>query len=229
MILDYFNFKCQSSRLRALLGLALLLVFVWATPPARAQSYEQFFRAIEQNDDATVENLLKRGFDPNTPSADLQPALTLALQTDALRVAEALIAWPTIKVNQSNPNGETPLMMAALKGQLRIAEQLLTRGAEVNVSGWTPLHYAATGAHAEVLKWLLQQKADINASSPNGTTPLMMAAHYGTPEVTRLLLNAGADPRVKNQLGLSALDFAINGPHTESVALIQQALKTKKK
>jgi ankyrin repeat protein len=231
MILNHFNIKKF-----ILTGLAkpshwacvllLVLMSVWQAPMAQAQSYEQFFRAIEQDDAGTVDTLLKRGFDPNTPSSTLQPALTLALQNGALRVAEVLIASPNIRVNQLNPSGETPLMMAALKGQLRIGEQLLARGAELNLGGWTPLHYAATGGHAEMLKWLLQQKAPINAASPNGTTPLMMAAHYGNPEVTKILLLAGADPKLKNQLGLTALDFALNGPHIESAQLISQALKS---
>ena len=39
----------------------------------------------------------------------------------------------------------------------------------------------------------------------------MMAAHYGTPAAVKLLLEAGADPTLKNQLGLTAIDFADRG------------------
>ena len=119
---------------------------------AHAQSYVQFFRAIEFDDAPTVQKLLKQGFDPNTPSSELQPALTLALQKKSLKVAETLIAWRTIDVNQVNPNSETPLMMAAMMGHLRLAEQLIARGADVNKTGWTPLHYAATGGHVEMIR-----------------------------------------------------------------------------
>jgi len=38
---------------------------------------------------------------------------------------------------------------------------------------------------------LLDEHAYIDAASPNGTTPLMMAAHYGTPSAVKLLLEAG--------------------------------------
>ncbi|NCW41201.1 MAG: ankyrin repeat domain-containing protein, partial [Betaproteobacteria bacterium] len=68
---------------------------------------------------------------------------------------------------------------------------------------------------------LLEHHAYIDAESPNGTTPLMMAAYYGTPEATKLLLEEGADPLIKNQQGLTALDFALNGPHKEAVAYVQ--------
>ena len=194
-----------------------------------AQSYDAFFKAIEFDDDQVVQRLLQHGFDPNTPSSDLQPALTLALQRKSLKVAEALIAWRTINVNQLNPHDETPLMMAALQGQTRLALQLLARGADVNKPGWTALHYAATGGHAELLRLLLEQHAYIDAESPNGTTPLMMAAYYGNPKVTQILLEEGADPTLKNQQGLTALDFATNGPHQASARLIESYLSAQRK
>ena len=76
-----------------------------------------------------------------------------------------------------------------------------------------------------MVRVLLQHHAYIDAPSPNGTTPLMMAAHYGNPLVTKLLLEEGADPRLKNDLGLSVLDFAHKGPHAqETIPYIQAFL-----
>jgi hypothetical protein len=43
---------------------------------------------------------------------------------------------------------------------------------------------------------------------------------YGSPEAVKLLLEAGADPLLKNQLGLTALDFAQRGNSTEAAGLI---------
>ena len=192
---------------------------------AHAQSYVQFFRAVELDDAKTVQALLNRGFDPNTPSPELQPALTLALQKKSLKVAEALIAWRTIDVNQLNPHAETPLMMAAFNGQLHLAEQLIARGADVNQPGWTPLHYAATAGDSAMIRLLLEEHAYIDAASPNGTTPLMMAAYYGNPMATKLLLEEGADPTLKNDKGLTAYDFAYNGPHADSKIYIEAFLK----
>ena len=176
---------------------------------AHAQSYVQFFRAVELDDAKTVQALLNRGFDPNTPSPELQPALTLALQKKSLKVAEALIAWRTIDVNQLNPHAETPLMMAAMQGQVRLAEQLIARGADVNKTGWTPLHYAASKDHVAMMRLLIDNDAYIDAESPNGTTPLMMAAYYASPRAVKLMLEEGADPLLKNQDGMTALDMAV--------------------
>ena len=70
------------------------------------------------------------------------------------------------------------------------------------------MHYAATKGSVPIVRELLDKSAYIDAESPNGTTPLMMAAMYGSPEVVKILLEAGADPTLKNGLGLTALDFA---------------------
>ena len=99
-------------------------------------------------------------------------------------------------------------MMAAIRGNLAAAQALVRRGAGVNRPGWSPLHYAASGPDLGVSAFLLAQGADVNARSPNGTTPLMMSARYGSSEVTPILLKAGADPSLKNELGLTAADFA---------------------
>jgi ankyrin repeat protein len=111
-------------------------------------------------------------------------------------------------------------MLAALKNQPALARTLIQRGADVNRPGWTPLHYAATSGSVDIIRLLLEHHAYIDAESPNGTTPLMMAAHYGTAQATKWLLEEGADPLMRNQQGLSALDFARNGPNRESEAYV---------
>lgn len=173
-----------------------------------AGSYEDFFVAVKRNDARTVSALVERGFDPNTRDPQGQVALILALQGENLAVAEALMARPDTQVGLVNPVGESALMMAALKGDLAGVQLLLERGAKVDQAGWSPLHYAATGPEPKVVQLLLDRGAEIDAASPNGSTPLMMAAQYGSEGSVQLLLNRGADPRRRNQLDLAAVDFA---------------------
>lgn len=197
---------------------------------ALSSSYDDFFKAIEFDDAVVVEQLLQRGFDPNTPTAELQTPLILSIQKGSVRVSQVLISSPQLQVNRPNPNDETPLMLAALKRQELLVNSLIQRGADVNRPGWSPLHYAATTGHVGIMRLLLEHHAYIDAESPNGTTPLMMAAYYGTPEATKLLLEEGADPLVRNHQGLTALDFAANGPHRESQTYVEaftQAAKAK--
>lgn len=201
-----------------------LIVFIGFNS-SKAGTYEDFFKAIEFDQPQVILNLLKRGFDPNTPDKQGQPALIAAIRNPSPKSAEVLIRWPKTRLNAQNPHDETPLMMAAFDNQLGLAKLLIEKGADVNKTGWTPLHYAATKGHVDMMKLLLEMHAYIDAESPNGTTPLMMAAHYGTALATKLLLDEGADPTPKNEKGLSALDFALNGPEKNSVELVEEGLR----
>ena len=189
----------------------------------QAGSYEDFFRAVKRDDPRTVADLLGRGFDANTLDPKGLHALFIAVQEPSPAVAEVLIRWPKTNVEFRTAKDESPLMLAALKGQLDLAKKLIERGADVNKTGWTPLHYAATGGHLALLNLLLENHAYIDAESPNKTTPLMMAAQYGNAESVKLLLEAGADASLRNQLGLNAIDFANKASRTEAAELIAAA------
>ena len=186
---------------------------------------DEFFRAIRQDNDAAVRSLLARGFNPNTKDEKGTPGLVVALQEGALRVASLLIDSPRLVPETRNAADESPLMMAALKGHAELARRLIARDADVNKPGWTPLHYAATKGHLKMMDLLLEHYAFIDAQAPNGNTPLMMAAYFGTPEAVKLLIEQGADVKMTNQSGKTALDFAQMAKHRNSAELITEALR----
>jgi uncharacterized protein len=190
---------------------------------ANAGSFEDFFIAIKNDNAGTLNGLLDRGFDPNTADEKGQPGLTIAMQAGTLSAARALLARPATDVNALNQARESALMMAALKGNLEGAQLLLDRGAKVNLSGWSPLHYAATGPEPKVVQLLLDRGAEIDAGAPNGTTPLMMAAQYGSEASVALLLARGADVKRRSQLDLSAVDFARKAGRLALVERLEQA------
>lgn len=191
---------------------------------ANAGSYEDFFQAVKRDDGAAVAALLARGFDPNTLGPDGLSGLFMAARTGSAKVARVLLDAPDTEVEFRNAADESPLMLAALRGDLPLAQALIARDADVNKPGWTPLHYAASKGQVALISLLLEHYAYIDAESPNGSTPLMMAAGYGSLEATRALLEAGADPTLKNAKGLTALDFAQGFGKTASASLIEAAL-----
>lgn len=205
-----------------------LVFFLLGTGVAFAGSFEDFFNAIKQDNAGKVSELLVKGFDANTIDPKGQTGLFLAMREPSPKAAHVLVDWPKTDVNQLNPQGESILMLAALKGQLELVQKLVKKGADVNKTGWTPLHYAASGGHAAIIGLLLENSAYIDAESPNGTTPLMMAAMYGSEASVKLLLQEGADPKLKNQQGLTALDFAQRGKRPDSVEAIAAAIRSKR-
>lgn len=206
---------------------AIYLVVLIGFGMSHAGSYEDFFTAIKNDDSSTIRQLLARGFDANTPDPQGQHGLILAIRQPSLNVASLLVDAPKVNLNAFNALGESPLMLAALKGHLVLSDKLVKKGADVNKTGWTPLHYAASNGHVDVMKLLLENHAYIDAESPNGSTPLMMASMYGNPQSVKLLLDEGADPLLKNQVGLTALQFAQRGNRPDSAEMLTKAMRNK--
>jgi len=192
---------------------------------ALAGSYDDFFKAIKEDNPVVLSNLMNRGFDVNTISPQGEYALILAFREPRLKAARVLIGWPNLNAEVRSAQDESPLMLAALHGLLAECQGLIERGADVNKPGWAPLHYAATNGHLAVMQLLIEENAYLDAESPNGSTPLMMAAHYGTPSAVKLLLESGADPTLKNSLGLTAIDFAHQANRVESAAVISAFIR----
>lgn len=155
-----------------------------------------------------IRTQLAMGEDPNAVSSQGQPSIMQAIQDGAWDTYDLLVRHRNINVNAVNAHDETPLMYLAVVGQTKRAAALIKQGAEVNRLGWTPLHYAASKGHLDTVKLLLANKALVNAPSPDGTSPLMMAAYAGSEEVVRALLDAGADVTARNLRKEDAADWA---------------------
>lgn len=193
---------------------------------SNAGSYEDFFKAIHFDHDQEVARLIAKGIDPNTPDEKGVPALMHAIQSGAPKSALLLAKHPQTKVEFENALHETPLMLASFQNQLAVCEVLIRREAAVNRKGWSPLHYAATKGNIAVMRLLLQENAYIDAESPNGTTPLMMAAYYAPPLAVKLLLEEGADPNLRNHGHASALDLALAAERQQSALYIRAFLES---
>lgn len=131
-----------------------------------------------------------------------------------------------VDVDERGRNEETPLIAAALAGEVAIAELLIARGADVmarNKGGLTPLHAAAYSGSAEVARLLLDHGAALDdRSNISGTTPLIVAAEENRVAVAELLLARGADLTITDRDGFDALSQAWSKKRTEMVRLLKQ-------
>ncbi|RGE45412.1 ankyrin repeat domain-containing protein [Comamonas testosteroni] len=200
--------------------------------PVWANAYDDYSRALVSDNASAMLNLIFRGFDPNTLDTRGRPGLVSALHQDSLKVVDELLKAPKINVNLASKQNETPLMMACIKGHLDLAKRLIKMGADVNREGWAPLHYAAsadTPQTLDIIKLLLENSAYIDAASPNGTTPLMLAAQYSSEAVVKLLLEEGADITLRNQRNMTAADFAKLVDRQYMVDLLGKALQKERR
>ncbi len=182
----------------------------WLEPmPPKQDSYTAWFQAARMDDVKLCNDLLERGFDTNTIEPErLDTALLIAVRQGSAKVIKLLLSTPGVNLDARSRNGDTSLMLAAYKKDLPTAQALIDKGASINHPGWTALHYGAAAGSLPIVRLLLDHDAYIDAESPNKTTPLMMAARGGYRDVAEYLLSQGADLQAKNELGLTAVDFA---------------------
>ncbi|KND58206.1 Ankyrin repeat [Candidatus Burkholderia verschuerenii] len=203
------NFSIASTKTSARAALAGVFLAACAIAhPAWADSVDSLIKAVKFDDVSSVKKSLAQGADPNTVDKTGTPLLLIAAREKSDKVGQLLAENPKTDLEKQDPAGENAMMLAALNGDATFVNALIAKDAEVNKKGWTPLHYAATNGHDDVVKILLDHSAYIDAGSPNGTTPLMMAARGGHLSTCKLLLDEGADLRIKNQIGMTAADFA---------------------
>jgi ankyrin repeat protein len=133
----------------------------------------------------------------------------------------SLAADPVSVMNQTQPDGTTPLHSAVQQDRLDLVQALLAGGANVNAKnryGVTPLDLAATTGDAPVTQALLKAGADVKAVAPETGSIMSTAARTGSPEVIKLLLSAGADANfAESSSGQTPLMWAAAEGHPDAV------------
>lgn len=109
---------------------------------------------------------------------------------------------------------------------------LIAAGASTETTdkrGGTPLLYAALVGHAKIVKALIAAGADVDAQDASQSTPLIRTSfwnHKGKKEIIKALLDAGANPLLKDDGGYTAYDYAnesCTGPNDPIPDLIRAA------
>ncbi|KAM3179353.1 hypothetical protein ACTXT7_000754 [Hymenolepis weldensis] len=105
-----------------------------------------------------------------------------------------------------NSNFDTPLMIASVNGYTEIVEYFLSRDVpmmyQVNQKGRSELTLAAAQGHDAIVSLLLNKGDPSKNRSDEINQALRLAVNENNFEITRILLDWGADPNVRDLAGV---------------------------
>ena len=156
-------------------------------------------KAINNNDDALVDQLIQQGVDVNKLDAGGNPPLVMAAYKGYTKIVSLLLkAGANVKAVDPNMKA-TALHAAAFAGRLEAAKLLIAYGIEVDkqgpYNGYTALHDAIWQNNVEVARVIIEAGADLSVRSKDGQTPQEFAADLHRQEIVKL---------IKQQMALSA-------------------------
>lgn len=121
------------------------------------------------------------------------------------------------------PEGMTPLMVAASENDTESISTLLDEGADVNEAdseGSTALHWAIYSGYYDAAAMLLENGAEPNTVDVYDSTPLLTAVFAEDVEMVKLLLDYGADASFVDATGYTAYDYALDYENVELQELL---------
>ena len=155
--------------------------------------------AVKARQPSVLRLLLERGADANLRTRGAQlTALHLAASLGALEEGRLLLQLGAAEVNAASELGQTPLLMALLKGHADMVRLLVDAGASTE----TLLYHAVGRDDLAVATMLLDAGVDANECvGENQKTALHLAARENNQRLARLLLQRGANAEARATVG----------------------------
>ncbi|GMH35603.1 hypothetical protein BSKO_03471 [Bryopsis sp. KO-2023] len=173
-----------------------------------------------------VEKLIEAGSDVDAKDGQGWTPLIDAAQKGQVDVTKELLEAGS-NIDAQDSDGRSSLHFAAANGRLNVAKILVEAGAKVDLKdeiGTTPLMSAAFLGEVDVAMFLLESGADVNAELFLGFTSLMGAASIsGNPDMVGLLLDNGAEKDRQDNVGATALIYAVRAGNEEVVEVLIKA------
>ncbi len=122
--------------------------------------------------------------------------------------------------SQDVPFSAKAFTKAASEGKNNIVDLFIAGGMDININDdETPLISAVVNNQKGMVEFLLQKKADPNVHSYLGS-PLLLSSKSGFYDISKMLLQAGADIDYKMSSGMTPLLEAVKNDHLEVAELL---------
>uniref|UniRef100_A0A4W6FZB8 Ankyrin repeat and sterile alpha motif domain containing 6 n=1 Tax=Lates calcarifer TaxID=8187 RepID=A0A4W6FZB8_LATCA len=140
---------------------------------------------------------------PQTDDERRRPDVFSALKLGNSQLVKEILEEDPTQVNSSNQEGASPLMMAAVSGQLEVVQLMVEKNADIDkqdgVHGWTALMQATYHGNKDIVKYLLNQGADVNLRAKNGYTAFDLVMLLNDPDTELVRLLASVCMQVDNK------------------------------
>lgn len=169
--------------------------------------------AVKKNDISLVKKLLSRNANSLLKDDEDKTALMLSVEVEDLDIMKLVLNYEAKNKDKDAVN-RNKLYALNLAVDLDCQEKiklLLQSGIPLKVlaNGVTPLFNASFYEDLELIKMLIDHGFPVNAQDHvNQETALMLAASENRLDTVKVLLEAGADPFLKNSSGQTALSVA---------------------
>ncbi len=141
-------------------------------------------------------------------------------------------------IRESDIRQMQSLFVASMVGDLNGIVTILNRhkhdidgnnvfGIDIDPKGWErrPIHGATIAGHVKVVKFYIDNGADINIQTKYGDTALHFCIHHNRSIILKMLLEAGADPTIRNNVDKTPIDIAVDQDKLDFVEEMKKYVK----
>ncbi|XP_046377760.2 ankyrin repeat domain-containing protein 50-like isoform X1 [Haliotis rufescens] len=169
--------------------------------------------------------LVSVGADLLLLDSDGDNMLTMACVGGHVDIVKSILTMSSApNINRPRKDGRTPLMWAALQGNLEVFNYLTSENADLFLSDndeQNILHCACRGGHTGIVNEVISKtRIDINSSDRYGRTAMMVAAEHGHKDVFDLLVENSSDISHTDKRGKNILHVACLGGHVDMVECV---------
>ena len=153
--------------------------------------------------------------------------LHVAAAAGSLRGVRELLSRGTIDIDSCNPDGASPLTLAAERGHTPVVKYLVDVGAypySVTHQGCTALHLACVNGHVDACKLLIGVRdLELEAATNDGYTFLHLCAMGNHTHVMKILIGAGEDTDSRLPDGRTPMHIAAMEGHVDALRILLRA------